>query len=331
MSQNRLSGKQRGKNFSDQENKQLCISWVRISQDPIRGTDQSLTNFWSAVLEDCANKYEAFVTRTPDGLRQRWGVISRAVQKFSGCYKAVIKLKESGTNQEDKINKAIHLYKRDHNEDFRYLECWEILKACPKFCCDGNPETTSPSTSFSEVPGTPTGTSTPRPIGSGPSTPRPIGRNAAKNALKSNELEIRRAEALERLAIASEQKNKAFEEYTAALKLQNRLKVATARFDGLDKYSAKILLHEKKNILREIKRNASNANATPSSKEHLNRVEDSNVNAIPSPEENLNRVEDSDGFEELERLNESDVTDESDSNAEYLDDQADGESEENDL
>lgn len=108
--------------------------------------------------------------------------------------------------------------------------------------------TTTPSTPISEVPET----------SSGLGTPRPIGRNAAKSALRSNAIESRRAEALERIAAASEKKNHLFEEYTAALKQQNMIKVATARLEGLDPYSAKILLLEKQRLLEEM--SCSNAN-----------------------------------------------------------------------
>lgn len=134
-----MSGKQRGKNFSDRENRQLCLSWLAVSEDPIKGTDQSCTTFWSTILDHAKDQVPSFDSRTPDAIRQRWGVMSRSISKFTGCYKAVLRINESGTNDDDKIEKAKKMYNADQQEEFKFLECWEILKKSPKFSPDNNP------------------------------------------------------------------------------------------------------------------------------------------------------------------------------------------------
>lgn len=65
--------------------------------------------------------------------------MSRSISKFTGCYKAVLRINESGTNDDDKIEKAKKMYNADQQEEFKFLECWEILKKSPKFSPDNNP------------------------------------------------------------------------------------------------------------------------------------------------------------------------------------------------
>lgn len=231
----------RGKNFSDAENRQLCLSWLAISEDPIKGTDQSCSTFWSTILDHAKLYTPSFESRTPDGLRQRWGVISRSVSKFTGCFKTVMRLNESGTNEEDKVEKAKALYKQDQKEDFRYMECWEILRKAPKFALD--------SQSMSTPTSTPTQS---RNMSPEVSLSRPLGRNNAKANAKSHELEVRRVEALEKIAAASEGKIQFFQEYAAALRQENLIKLATIRIEDLDETSAQLIKLQKEQLLNKL-------------------------------------------------------------------------------
>ncbi|XP_062713679.1 uncharacterized protein LOC134290536 [Aedes albopictus] len=136
----------RGKNFSKPEDRQICVSWVYTTQDPVKGTDQNVTSFWAAVFKHATAGTPSLSSRTPEALRQRFGAISRSVMKFSGCNKSVQRLNKSGTSSTDKFDMALELYKADHKEDFKYLDCYEVLKQCPKFnMSQPSPKTPKPS------------------------------------------------------------------------------------------------------------------------------------------------------------------------------------------
>lgn len=127
----------RGKNFSKQEDRQIWVSWINISEDSVRGTDQNIASFWRAAHQHAISCNLDLSTRTSDAIRQRFGIISRGVSKFVGCVKSVERLKESGRNSEDRINKSLLLFKQEQKEEFQFMECWEVLNKCPKFQQEG--------------------------------------------------------------------------------------------------------------------------------------------------------------------------------------------------
>ncbi|XP_039451002.1 uncharacterized protein LOC120429972 [Culex pipiens pallens] len=113
------SGKKRGAGFHPQDDLQLAKSWIAVSEDPIKGTDQTKDSFWSSVKD-----HGRFETRTPDGLRQRWGVVSRAVSKFCGIMTNLQNKNQCGTTDEDKLDKAAVIFKQDEGKEFRFLACY---------------------------------------------------------------------------------------------------------------------------------------------------------------------------------------------------------------
>ncbi|CEO95435.1 No apical meristem-associated C-terminal domain-containing protein [Plasmodiophora brassicae] len=149
---NRLEGESRrtrgtnarGTNFTDAEDVQLVRSWLHASQDPATGTGQSEETFWERV-EVHFRKNTTSGARTARSLQTKWGTIQRDVSKFVGSYASAIKvgsyasvikaLDESGTNEEEQIEKALTLYQQTHPKDakFAYLHCWHVLRSVPKW------------------------------------------------------------------------------------------------------------------------------------------------------------------------------------------------------
>lgn len=123
----------RGKNFGKLEDRQICISWVYTTQDAVKGTDQNISAFWSSVLQHAQTATPSLAKRTAEAIRQRFGAISRSVTKFAGCLKSIQRLKKSGSSATDELNMALELYKTDNSEEFKYMECYEVLKQCPKY------------------------------------------------------------------------------------------------------------------------------------------------------------------------------------------------------
>lgn len=233
----------RGAAFLPQDDVQLCRSWVAVSEDPVKGTDQSKELFWATIRE-----HGEFMARTPDSLRQRWGTISRAVSKFSGIMSTVTNLNKSGTNDEDKLNKALELFKQDEKKEFKFLDCFEVLSRCPKFRVNSEEK-------VNQITGLTTAASSSAVATAGSPTVRPAGRDKSKGAQLVASLEARRAAALERIAEATERKTRVFDEYRKAYEHQNFIAIATTRLDDLDPISKKILLIEKKRVLNELTSN----------------------------------------------------------------------------
>jgi hypothetical protein len=126
----------KGKNFSPEEERQLCRSCLHISQDPISGNGQHSTAFWERILKHYNDHLPtSFEPRPSRLLETKWGVIKHDVAKFCGVYKYVVALNESITSAEDVLERALELYKVKHPKQlsFNFLYCWLLLKDVPRW------------------------------------------------------------------------------------------------------------------------------------------------------------------------------------------------------
>jgi hypothetical protein len=104
MAGTNTSHARKGKNFSSDEERQLCRSFLAISQDPIQGNGQKSAAFWERI----ANHYRE---HKPVGggdhparsLETKWGIIKHDVAKFVGVYNQVLSMKESGVSLDDML------------------------------------------------------------------------------------------------------------------------------------------------------------------------------------------------------------------------------------
>lgn len=124
----------RGRNWSEDEDVQLCISWLAISKDSIKGTDQNKSTFWVTIQQHAAANFESIGERPVDGLRQRFNQLSHHVSKYVGCLAFVCRARKSGETTEDKFQAARDLFlKETKQRHFKIQRCYEILKNEPKF------------------------------------------------------------------------------------------------------------------------------------------------------------------------------------------------------
>jgi hypothetical protein len=128
--------KRKGKNFCAEEERQLCRSFLAVSQDPIPGNGRRTPAFWDRIHEHYTkNKPENAGERPARSLESKWGIIKHEVEKFDGCYGAVLALNEAGTSVEDVLRRALELYKLKHPKglSFSFIHCWLLLKDIPKW------------------------------------------------------------------------------------------------------------------------------------------------------------------------------------------------------
>jgi hypothetical protein len=78
----------KGKNFSVEEERGLCRSFLVVSQDPICGNGQPNTAFWERITTHYnQTKAKGSPVRPAQSLETKWGNIKHDVGKFCGCYK----------------------------------------------------------------------------------------------------------------------------------------------------------------------------------------------------------------------------------------------------
>ncbi|OVA12800.1 hypothetical protein BVC80_1029g19 [Macleaya cordata] len=156
----------RGKKFDTTEDVAVCRSWIAVNGDGATGKDQNLQTFWGRVKAEVDRQYH------------------------------------SGWNELDKLKTAKELFKGQTRKQFKFEECYEVLKKCPKFALSMT--FVFESTRASQIKGlNDIGSSCSQSIPNTPSTPitptsanpdvtpididapyeRPIGRKASKDAL----------------------------------------------------------------------------------------------------------------------------------------------------
>ncbi|KAH0981441.1 hypothetical protein GBA52_008618 [Prunus armeniaca] len=107
--------KQKGTNYSIDEDVALCRAWIIISEDPI--------------IENCqSNQFiqfhpDAQEVRSSQSLKSRWTNISQMCNKFSKCLAQVARLNKSVQNEID--NKL----KRPHKPQTHDEGLWDTKKA----------------------------------------------------------------------------------------------------------------------------------------------------------------------------------------------------------
>jgi hypothetical protein len=131
------AGKTRkGRNFSAEEERSLCRSFLAVSQDPICGNGQRNSAFWDRITSHFNhNKPRTNPVRPSRSLETKWGHIKHDVAKFCGAYKQVFDCRESGTSLDDVVEKALQFYRDRHpkQQAFAYLHCWQVLKDVPRW------------------------------------------------------------------------------------------------------------------------------------------------------------------------------------------------------
>jgi hypothetical protein len=126
----------KGRNFSPDEERQLCRSCLHVSQDPICGNGQRSTAFWERILKHYNDHRPTGCDPRPSrSLETKWGLIKHDVAKFCGVYKSVAALNESGTSAQDVLERSLELYKVKHPKQlsFNFLHCWLLLKDVPRW------------------------------------------------------------------------------------------------------------------------------------------------------------------------------------------------------
>lgn len=122
---------QRGKSFTKEEDRAICSAFLHVSIDPIVGTNQSTTGYYTRMHRHFMENIGVGSNRTKVSIENRWTTIQKAVNKFCGFFAAIERRNESGKNEQDRINDAIRMY--EGTEPWQFHHCWVILRGEPKW------------------------------------------------------------------------------------------------------------------------------------------------------------------------------------------------------
>ncbi|XBI43631.1 hypothetical protein VPH35_108381 [Triticum aestivum] len=105
--------KGRAGNYSTNDDKLLCYTYLQVSRDPSIGGDQSTDAYWGRMKEHFDAHNLSGIDRSERSLRSRWSTINSDCQKWAAAQKAVDKINPSGTNEDDRYNIAQNLFKEE--------------------------------------------------------------------------------------------------------------------------------------------------------------------------------------------------------------------------
>ncbi|XBJ05316.1 hypothetical protein VPH35_024130 [Triticum aestivum] len=130
--------KGRAGNYSTNDDKLLCHTYLQVSRDPSIGGDQSRDAYWGRMKEHFDAHNLSGIDRSERSLRSRWSTINSDCQKWAAVQKAVDKINPSGTNEDDRYNIAQNLFKEEtrttkkgkieKGKVFTLPHCYEVLK-----------------------------------------------------------------------------------------------------------------------------------------------------------------------------------------------------------
>ncbi|KAI4995380.1 hypothetical protein ZWY2020_035283 [Hordeum vulgare] len=130
--------KGRAGNYTTNDDKLLCNTWLQVSRDPSVGGYQSRDAYWGRMKEHFDAQNVSGIDRSERSLRSRWSTINSDCQKWAAEQKAVDKLNPSGTNEDDRYNIAQNLFKEEtratkkgkikKGKIFTLPHCYEVLK-----------------------------------------------------------------------------------------------------------------------------------------------------------------------------------------------------------
>lgn len=102
-SQHTKSSKKRTKNFTADEDEKLISAWLNVGLDPIESNNQSMSRYWQR-MHAAFHEHKDFESdRSETSLMNRWSIINANVSRFCGVYAQVVRRKQSGLTEQDKV------------------------------------------------------------------------------------------------------------------------------------------------------------------------------------------------------------------------------------
>ncbi|OAV91296.1 hypothetical protein PTTG_12416 [Puccinia triticina 1-1 BBBD Race 1] len=136
-----VSKRQRSPNWTTKEDEQLAHSWVDVSRNPIFASEQRGEEFFKRVCEHFNHHWHGN-SRTPAGVRERWGILQPACLRFNAIYHQIVAhCQQTQPNPSpEHCRRLAHecfseqtVTRTQRHRQFQYETVWEIVKDTPRF------------------------------------------------------------------------------------------------------------------------------------------------------------------------------------------------------
>jgi hypothetical protein len=94
-----------GSNYNHDEDIQLCISWMNVSNNLIVANGQPSKTYWTGITNHYnENKTFASVERNANSLEHRWGAIQKECMRFQGYFEEAERRNQSGVPYKEHVS-----------------------------------------------------------------------------------------------------------------------------------------------------------------------------------------------------------------------------------
>ena len=97
-------GMGRAGNYTLDEDRLLCKTWLKIGMDPAVGTDQTRDTYWVRMKDYFDANNTSGYERTDRSLRSRWSLINADCQKWAAVQANIDTINPNGTNEVDRVS-----------------------------------------------------------------------------------------------------------------------------------------------------------------------------------------------------------------------------------
>jgi hypothetical protein len=114
-------------------------AWLNVSLDPIQGTDQSKSTYWSKIYQYFHRNKMFDSDRSQVSLMNCWYDIQHDVNVFCGCVSRIETRNQSGASIDDKVCQPSFTYSGNMHSVTRLLTLYEnlqVVNACALFISD---------------------------------------------------------------------------------------------------------------------------------------------------------------------------------------------------
>ncbi|XBJ14400.1 hypothetical protein VPH35_006446 [Triticum aestivum] len=130
--------KGRAGNYTTNDDKLLCNTWLQVSRDPSIGGDQSRDAYWGRMKEHFDAYNMSGIDRSERSLWSRWSTINSDCQKWGPHKRQLTRLTQVAQNKDDRYNIAQNLFEEETRTTkkgkikkgriFTLPHCYEVLK-----------------------------------------------------------------------------------------------------------------------------------------------------------------------------------------------------------
>jgi hypothetical protein len=118
----------------------LINSWKVVSLDPITGTNQTLSKYYTQILDEFNERRhigdyaKVHMNHNEGAISHRWGAIKTTCNKFHGNLETICNRKQRGKTAMDKVSTRIqYFFYKNEDNDFPMMHCFKKLKDCKKW------------------------------------------------------------------------------------------------------------------------------------------------------------------------------------------------------